>query len=340
MKKRDQLLDDFLANSEWRSATTNALAGDASQRRYTRLHDENTHKRAIMMDAPPEKGEDVRPFLQVAAYLSGAGLSAPQVFEVDKEQGFLILEDFGNDLFDVVCDANPDLEETLYAAAVDALTQLVQQPPLKGAKDYHPVMVDLALSSYRWYAEPIVECDMSSEAEACRVALTPLVASLGEGRVTILRDFHAQNLLWLPDRSGVKNVGMLDFQDAMLGHPAYDLISLTTDARRDVSLEVQKMCLQRFAENLDLDQAQFERDAAICSVQRNLRILMIFARMSLHFKRPHYVDLIPRVWAHLMNDLSHPDLCELSTLVRSHLPEPTPEILMRLKEKCGTVSTL
>jgi aminoglycoside/choline kinase family phosphotransferase len=100
------------------------------------------------------------------------------------------------------------------------------------------------------------------------------------------------------------------------------------------------MCLQRFAENLGLDQAQFERDAAICSVQRNLRILMIFARMSLHFKRPHYVDLIPRVWTHLMNDLSHPDLCELSTLVRSHLPEPTPEVLARLKEKCGTVSTL
>jgi aminoglycoside/choline kinase family phosphotransferase len=201
-------------------------------------------------------------------------------------------------------------------------------------------MLDLAMTCFKWYAEPATGRDLGDARIACSDALSPLIASLGAGRVTILRDFHAQNLLWLPGRSAPKNVGLLDFQDAMLGHPAYDLISLTTDARRDVSPDIQKMCVDRFVEQLSLDPVQFAREAAICSVQRNLRILMIFARMSLYFKKPHYVDLIPRVWGHLMTDLAHPDLASVAEVITSSIPAPTPDILRKLKEQCGTVSTL
>jgi aminoglycoside/choline kinase family phosphotransferase len=201
-------------------------------------------------------------------------------------------------------------------------------------------MLDLALSSFKWYAEPASGYALSDAKEECAEALAPLIDSLGASQVTILRDFHAQNLLWLPNRTTPKNVGLLDFQDAMLGHPAYDLISLTTDARRDVSPNVQRMCINRFATQLDLDPVKFARNAAICSVQRNLRILTIFGRMSLHFKKPHYVDLIPRVWGHLMKDLAHPDLEALAKVITKSIPAPTTDILKRLKEQCGTVSIL
>lgn len=340
MEKRAQLLDNFLSTTDWRTAKRTPLAGDASLRRYERLLDEATGRHAIVMDAPPEKGEDVRPFLTVAAYLRANGLAAPEIYEADESNGFLVLEDFGHDLFDVVCDASPEHERTLYAAAVDALVVLAQAPVLAGAQDYHPKMLDLALASFRWYAEPAAGRDLSDAHAACREALSPLIASLGAGSVTTLRDFHAQNLLWLPTRPAPKNVGLLDFQDAMLGHPAYDLISLTTDARRDVSPDVQKMCVDRFTQSMSFDPEQFAREAAICSVQRNLRILMIFARMSLYFRKPHYVDLIPRVWGHLMTDLAHPDLVDVAKIVTSAIPAPTPEILGKLKAQCGTVSTL
>lgn len=340
MENRAQLLDNFLSTTDWRTAKRTPLAGDASLRRYERLRDSVTGRHAIVMDAPPEKGEDVRPFLNVATYLRANELSAPEIYEADEHNGFLILEDFGHDVFDVICDASPEQEHTLYAAAVDALVRLAQAPPLDSVQDFQPKMLDLALTCFQWYAEPASGLDLSDARTACRKALSPLIASLGAGSVTSLRDFHAQNLLWLPDRPAPKNVGLLDFQDAILGHPAYDLISLTTDARRDVSPSVQKMCVDRFAAQMSFEPEQFTREAAICAVQRNLRILMIFARMSLYFKKPHYVDLIPRVWGHLMTDLAHPDLADLAKVITSAIPAPTPNILRKLKAQCGTVSTL
>lgn len=340
MEKRALLLDHFLFDTDWRNAERTALAGDASLRRYERLFDAATGRRAIVMDAPPEKGEDVRPFLKVAAYLRNNGLASPEIYDADEEAGFLVLEDFGHDLFDVVCEAAPEKEHELYAAAVDALAILAQAPALDGAQDYHPQMLDLALACFKWYAEPATGQDLSAAYNDCAATLSPLIDTLGAGKVTILRDFHAQNLLWLPKRAAPQNVGLLDFQDAMLGHPAYDLISMTTDARRDVSPDIQQMCVDRFVDKLSLDPVQFARDAAICSVQRNLRILMIFGRMSLYFKRPHYVDLIPRVWGHLMTDLAHPDLAPVAEVIQSSIPAPTPDILRKLKDQCGTVSTL
>ena len=340
MEKRAHLLDNFIANTDWQNAKRNPLAGDASLRRYERLFDTQSGRYAILMDAPPDKGEDVRPFLKVGAYLRTNGLAAPDIYDADEQNGFLILEDFGHDVFDVVCDATPQNERALYCAAVDALVTLARAPALQDAQDYHPKMLDLALACFKWYAEPVVDRNLDDARAACAETLSPLIASLGDGKITILRDFHAQNLLWLPNRTAPQNVGLLDFQDAMLGHPAYDLISLTTDARRDVAPEIQKMCTDRFVSQMAFDPVQFSREAAICSVQRNLRILMIFARMSLHFKKPHYVDLIPRVWGYLMTDLAHPDLAPLAHIIKTTLPAPTPEILTRLKDKCGTVPTL
>jgi len=340
MTERTEYLRTFVAATEWKDATWAPLAGDASRRSYTRLIDPNTNRSAMLMDAPPEFGEDVRPFLKVGAYLADLGLSAPETYAADEERGFLIIEDLGNALFDQVCLADPKMEWPLYKAAVEVLAHITQAAPLSGVADYADQMTDLALSSYRWYVGGITDAPTEEAAAACRAELEPLIASLGAGQNTILRDFHAQNLIWLPERDGLKRVGLLDYQDAMLGHAPYDLVSLVKDARRDVTSDVREKAMAHFAVVSGLNRADLDREAAICSAQRNMRILMIFARMSLHFKKPHYVDLIPRVWAHLMSDLEHPDLAGLRAIVRETIPEPTPEILQVLRDKCGTVPTL
>ncbi|GAA3858659.1 aminoglycoside phosphotransferase family protein [Celeribacter arenosi] len=336
---RDAQMAAFLATTPWQGARVEPLAGDASRRRYFRLF-EGPSRSAILMDAPASQGEDVRPFVAVADYLGGLGFSAPEILARDVAAGFLVLEDLGNDLFDQVCERAPEQEKTLYSGAVDVLAKLAGAAPMAGLKPYEPVMVDLALSSYRWYGAAISGRDLTAEAAEAKSYFDPLIASLGRGRTTVLRDFHAQNLLWLSERDGVARVGLLDFQDAMTGPAVYDLVSLLTDARRDVPPAVREAGIAQFGAATGVGRLRLNREFAICSVQRNLRILMIFARLSLHFGKPAYVDLIPRVWDHLMRDLKHPDLSDLARVVLRDLPPPTPDNLQILRSKCASVPTL
>ncbi len=156
----------------------------------------------------------------------------------------------------------------------------------------------------------------------------------------VQRDYHAENLLWLPERDGAARVGLLDFQDAAAGHPAYDLVSLLEDARRDVTQATVAAAKAHYLALTGFDPAQFDLAYAAMGAQRNLRILGVFARLSLHFGKPGYVDLIPRVWDHLRTDLAHPSLAELRGLVQAALPDPSVAKLQELKDRCGTVPTL
>lgn len=340
MSARADLIDRFVADSGWRNAARNALRQDASNRQYARLIRPKTGETAILMDADPAKGESIVAFSKVDRYLRENGLTAPEIYAEDRDAGLMLIEDFGDGVYDRICAQSPEREADLYNAAVDALVTLHRAPPMAGLSDYGALMTDLALSAFTWYGAGATGRPMDDEREACRPLVAPLIAELGPGRVTILRDYHAQNLIWLGSRSGVARVGMLDFQDAMTGHPAYDLISLAEDARRDVSASLRSSMIERYIAKSGCNRDTFETHAAICAAQRNLRILMIFARMSLHFRKPHYVDLIPRTWAHLMRDLEHPALAALRDHVTRTLPEPTPPVLATLKEKCGTVPTL
>ena len=169
-------------------------------------------------------------------------------------------------------------------------------------------------------------------------AFKPLLDTyVRETPVMILRDYHAENLLWLPARQGPARAGQLDFQDAMLGHPAYDLVSLLQDARRDVSSDVAEAMVRHYCHQTNSNHSDFTTAYHLLGAQRNLRILGVFARLSLMAGKPHYIDLIPRVWAHLMHDLAHPALAPVAALIRADLPEPTPALLQRLKDLCGTV---
>ncbi|MAY86285.1 MAG: aminoglycoside phosphotransferase [Pseudooceanicola sp.] len=333
MADRNALIADFIAGSPWAGAIRAVLAGDASNRRYDRLTEPGTGKTAILMDAPPEKGEDVRPFVRIAEHLSAAGLSAPQIIAQDAENGLLILEDLGDDLFSRVLRARPDNEPLLYETATDVLVALHQVPaPTLEAYD-PPLMTDLACLAFDKYAA-LVTGDPATKARsrfADRFQDILKQTTTGAPPVLVQRDYHADNLLWLPDRDGVARVGLLDFQDAMLGHPAYDLVSLLQDVRRDVSPAVEARNITHYIEQTGCDDHAFRTAYAALGAQRNLRILGVFGRLGHDYGKPQYVDMIPKVWDLLMADLEHPVLAPVADLLRDALPTPTPDALTGLR---------
>ena len=335
---RERLLTHFLADAGWGTANRQPLAGDASSRRYERLRHPR-YGRAVLMDAPPAKGEDVRPFRQISAYLRANAFSVPAELAADPDNGFLLLEDLGDDRLAELMAADPGRQIQLYDAATDALVALARLDPPDFLTPYSRTMTDRSGLAWTWYRKGLA--GDHGRIDEANQEMARLIASLSSRETCFIhRDWHVENMIYLPDRPGVSNIGILDFQDAQIGFAGYDLISMSTDARRDVAPDLQQRMVARYARALGLDDAAFARDCAILAVQRNLRILGIFARLSMHFAKPHYVDFIPRVWGHLLANLAHPDLVQLRAIVLSDLPEPGATELQRLKALCGTVPEL
>ncbi|MGR3433434.1 MAG: aminoglycoside phosphotransferase family protein [Shimia sp.] len=324
LPSRAATIDAFLATTDWAQARRTPLAGDASARRYERLSGGPTP--ALLMDADPARGEDVAPFVAIAAHLRTHGLHAPQVHAADAEAGLLVIEDLGEGLFARLAD-DPEVEIGLYSAATDVLVALRELPPPPGLARYGPAEMAASVDLVsEWYApgtpplRPIAEAGL---------AALPAMAE-----VTILRDFHAENLIWRPDAQGLARVGLIDFQDAVVGSPAYDIASLLTDARRDVRPAARATVLARYLAATGDDPHVLERAVAVQGAKRNLRILGVFARLCLRDGKPGYVDLMPRVWAHLQCDLAHPALVDLRAAVAAHLPAPDAAFRADLKSRC------
>ncbi|WP_436398394.1 aminoglycoside phosphotransferase family protein [Roseobacter sp. S98] len=331
---RETLKLAFLTDCGWSGADRRPLAGDASNRIYERLRQPDG-KRAVLMDAPPEKGEDVGAFARIARYLAGIDLSAPEIFAMDGDNGFLLIEDLGDDLFSRCIARDPTLSVPLYSAAVDVLSHLHRQNPPDGLARYEAdTTVPLAALVYDWYVPGVT----GSEAGGSRDTFLQMADQIlrpydPECTVLIQRDYHAENLLWLPERSGLRRVGLLDFQSAEIGHPVYDLVSVLRDARRDVSQATEALMKTRFVAQNGLNRDEFDRAYAVFGLQRNLRIMGGFSRLCMHFGKADYVQLIPRVWGHVQSSLEHPDLAELAQHIRATLPEPEPDALARLAAK-------
>lgn len=332
---RTRLADAFLAHAGLTGASRALLAGDASNRRYERVTT-TAGDTLVLMDAPTERGEDVRPFTAIARHLSSLGLSAPRILSEDTGHGFLLLEDLGDDLYAALLREDAREEARLYAAAVDALVELHRHPAPEGVERYAPPLLgDLAALAVDWYlpgtgAEPV------DRAPLARAVNDAALAHAGGREVLVLRDYHAENLIWRPEREGAARVGLLDFQDARRGHPAYDLVSLLEDARRDTAEPLRAEMIARYIAETGTEEEAFRAAYATLGAQRNLRILGVFARLCLRDGKPRYLAFMPRVWDHLMRDLSHPALADLSRLVRGTLPEPTPDRLERIEAQCGT----
>lgn len=320
----------FLARAGWAGAETAHLAGDASSRSYLRLR--RGADRAVLMQAPGAAAETAA-FLRIAAHLAGLGLSPPRVLEADPEAGFVLLEDLGDDLYTTVIARDPAAEPALMQAAAEALLALQAAPPPPGLQD---------LSAATWADSALLVTDFYAPAEGAPLAKalqSALQAHADGPRVILLRDFHAGNLLWLPDRRGLARVGLLDFQDAQLGQPAYDLVSLLQDARRDVSPAAQNAALETFSAGLGLSPGALAPAFAALGALRALRILGIFARLCLRDGKPGYLIHLPRVWRQLQSNLAHPALTDLRATCARLVPEPGPAFIEDLRARCGSQSS-
>jgi aminoglycoside/choline kinase family phosphotransferase len=332
MTERQNLAAAFLATTKWANGSRVDLAGDASNRRYERVFAPITGLPAVLMDAPPGKAEDVATFVHITNHLRNLGLSAPEILAEDSDHGFLLIEDLGDDLYARVLLRDPSLEKPLYAAATDVLIKLhaAAMPDLNSMGPR--VMAELDDIAFTHYRDGILGPQDSNLSARFVDQFEGILRDTVQGdHVLVQRDYHAENLLWLPHRDGVARVGLLDYQAALAGHRAYDLVSLLQDARRDVPASIELQMINRYIAKTGVDDPEFRAAYTVLGVQRNLRILGVFARLSKDYGKPQYVDLIPRVWAHLVRGLDHPELAPVADILRNNLPQPTSENLDKLR---------
>ncbi len=303
----------FLSAAGWGTAQVEPLPGDASFRRYFRIRD--GEKSAMLMHAPPPH-EDPQPFLRAAKWLDGNGLRAPHVLAEDAAAGLVLLEDFGEVRMREYLDEWPADEGEVYRAAIDALVTLHRLPP-GPFRDY-------SMSEYLREAKLLTEwycpaqgltVDEPGYVAAWEKVLGEMLPRQRPG-VAVLRDYHAENIMLL---GSLGNQGLLDFQDALNGHPAYDLVSLLQDARRDVSPELEAEMVDYYVEQSGAG-ADFLADYARLGAQRNAKIVGIFVRLWKRDGKPRYLDYIPRVWALLERDLAHPALAPVARWFDANVP--------------------
>ncbi len=309
-----QGLDAFLANAGWGEAAIEPLAGDASFRRYFRIRRDNGTT-AMLMDAPPPH-EDPQPFLRAAKWLDANGMRAPRILAEDAARGLVLLEDFGEVRMREYLDSWPADEREIYRAAIDALAELHRLPP--------GPFLDYSMSEYvreaklftEWYCPAQnLSVDGAGYVTAWEKVLGDLLPRQRPG-VVVLRDYHAENVMLL---GSLADQGLLDFQDALNGHPAYDLVSLLQDARRDVSPELEAEMFDYYVEKTGAGE-HFLADYARLGAQRNAKIVGIFVRLWKRDGKPRYLDYIPRVWALLERDLAHPALEPVAKWFDANVP--------------------
>jgi len=306
-------VEPFLREAGWAGAQIDPLPGDASFRRYFRL--KQGERTAMLMHAPPPN-EDPAPFLRAARWLENSGLRPPHVLHEQADHGLVLLEDFGDVRMRDYLDDWAQDELEVYTAAVDTLTALHRVPP--------GPFTAYSLSEYQREAKLFIDwycpaqnlyVDGKGWTEAWDQVLTHMLGRQRPG-VVVLRDYHAENIMLL---GALHKQGLLDFQDALVGHPAYDLVSLLQDARRDVSPELEEAMLAHYLKGR-ADPETFRADYARLGAQRNAKIVGIFVRLWKRDGKPRYLDLIPRVWALLERDLAHPALAPVAAWFDANVP--------------------
>ncbi len=317
------------------AATVTPLAGDASFRRYFRVQDKERH--VVLMDAPPEH-EDVRPFLRLASHLRGLGYSAPEVFAADEATGFLLLEDLGEATYTQLL-SQDGKEEPLYELAIDLLVDLHGRPLETAIPSDLPAYTDArfldeALLLNDWFLPAVTgEATKDTVREAFAALWPPLLERAREVPETlVLRDYHVDNLLVVPEREGVRACGLLDFQDAVRGPVTYDVVSLLEDARRDLAPDLVERMKQRYlAQFPDLDAKAFARSLAILGAHRHCKVIGIFTRLFRRDGKPAYLAHLPRVWRLLEANVTEPALGPLAAWLDANVPallrETPPEAL-------------
>ncbi len=313
---RDVKIDNFLS-ATLQDFQREKLPSDASFRKYERISSHG--KTYILMDAPPEK-EDVKPFIKIDEILIELGLSAPKIIARDIKNGFLLLEDMGNRKFNSEIESNKNIEEDLYKSAVDVLVSIYEKTHKTrfdiNIYDENKLLQEANLFT-EWYL-PLFENYTHGQILKIKSEYEKFVLDIVRNlyypnNCLVLRDYHADNLMILKN----DELGLLDFQDALIGNPAYDLVSLLEDARRDVPQNIQKTMINYFIEKTGLNEQKFLQDYYILGAQRNLKILGIFSRLKVRDNKDNYLKFIPRVKNYLKNDLQHPVNAYLKNFLNS-----------------------
>jgi len=348
---RLEAISHFLPQAGFATAERSFFEGDASFRRYERLNRDGQSyvlmDMAARPDGPPVKhgkpysaiahlAEDIRAVLAVNAYLELLGYSAPHTYAYDTARGLAVIEDLGSRVYGRMMLAGEDMSEPM-AMAVLLLADMAErqwpnQVPIPGGGMHGVPPYDIEALTIEtellldWYWPFLTGRDAPREVrETFTEAWSEfLPLTQPENRVWALRDFHSPNLLWLPEREGLRRAGLIDTQDCVLGHPAYDVAAMLRDARVDVPFDVAEDLLDYYCaareQNPSFDSKEFSRAFALLSVQRATKILGIFARLSRRDGKHGYIRHMPRVSRYLEHDLAHPDLARLRDWYDRHLP--------------------
>lgn len=321
----------FLAAAGWQDAARSPLAGDASARSYERLT--RGADRAVLMKAP--NGSEIARFTRIGDWLAEAGFSTPRVLARDDAAGLLLLEDFGDALAARHLDATPEDEAALYALITEFLAELRHHAPPADL----PLLDGSALAELLDLVPEFYPCTDRAAADRLQQAITRKFDTIPAWKpVLCLRDFHAENIILL-DRPGLRRLGLLDYQDALRAHPAYDLVSALQDARRDVSPQVEEAEIAHYCALTEADTGAFHLAYRLLGLQRAMRILGIFARLCVRDRKPQYLEFMPRVYDYISRNLSSPALAELAELFHAAYPAPDPNLIADLRRKCPTSQT-
>ena len=308
MNNRDLNLYRFVLNCGFKEEDIIPIKNDASFRKYYRIK----NKKLIVMDAPPDKGESIEQFRAIADIIHTFNLSAPQIVSFDTKQGFMLLEDFGQTSFSNIL--NKDNESKLYKKAIEVLIQINKQSKSKEKKisklkSYSiDLLVNESLLFIDWYLEKrkgeLVSSDQKKE--FIKILNDFYNNIKPQSSTLVLRDYHVDNLFFLNNQKSLKQVGLIDFQDAVIGSPLYDLASLLEDVRRPLRRNLQKKLLEIYIKAISINGQDAEREMRFFSIQRNLKILGIFCRLSIRDKKDGYLKYLPNAVKLLRKNLQDP----------------------------------
>lgn len=311
--------EPFLAAHGFAAAARQPLPADASLRHYTRLL--GGPRPALLMDAPPP--EDVRPFARLSRHLIRCGISVPEIIAADEAAGFLLIEDFGDATHAALLDGGAD-PIPLYTEAAEALAALHNAPVPPGLPAWDAEAMTRATAATFldwWWPATFGSAPDATVRAGLDAALAAMLAPFAEARGFVHRDYFPANLMRLPGRGGPRRTGILDFQDAALGHPAYDLISLVEDARRDVPAAARRAAVAAYlSARPGLDRGSFLGAMAACGAQRHLRVAALWVRLARRDAKPGYLIHGPRCWALLDRSLSQPACAPLREFLDAHVP--------------------
>ena len=342
MEMREQLIQKFLKDNGWGDAVRDPVQADASSRAYERLT--RGHDKCVLMNAPfmPHEdpysaaaklaGSDPEAFICLATALTRRGFSAPHILAADMKNGLLLLEDLGADLFAQVLARQPEKELELYEQAISCLAAIYRSSfsDNLSARDanWHVRAYDAQAMQteadllIEWYIPEYADA-LSNDAKAEWYEIWAQLFTHLDAHAPglALRDFHAENIFWLPKREATSKIGLIDFQDALIAHPSYDLVSLLEDARRDVDKDIVDGLISKFCTEAGIaDDEKFRAAYCVIGAQRNAKILGIFVRLARRDGKLHYLDFIPRVADYFIGDISHPALADLQAWIARYAP--------------------